>query len=717
MTTFVFFNTLKTSPKKFILLILTEKPSVAKSFGAALSVPYDKNLGFYTNGIIEITNCIGHLYGLAKPEEYDEKYSNWSFENLPIIPEKYLYKKNDEVLSQISKVSKLLQKHRNDKIVIATDADREGEVIARIVYHEAGLFDISECYRFWVSEALTPEVIKKGMSTLKPWKEYNELATRGFARQHADWLVGMNLSPYETLLAGHKITLPVGRVQTAILAAIAQRNNEVKNFKPTPYFQCVAHLKDNNGNRLDAILENPETKKYFFPNLNFYINHAKSFGDINKEISIKTETKRKTLNPPKLLSLTELQKIAAKDFNYSSSKTLEIAQKLYEEYKCLSYPRTPSSVMGDDDVALFKEKFELLKNDFSISKYCNKKLITKENKHIFNSKKLDSHHALIPLAKLPSDANQAEKNIYNIVASRFFMSCMDECVFNEKTLLIQNGKYLYKTNVKTPVSEGWKKAQKELAPNGARSETDELQQFDEKTAILKNTEILKKLTTPKKEFTETSLLAFMENPTMENSEEKLVGLGTPATRSDILSKLEEYKYVSKVSKKYYATDKAFFLLKLLFKNQLTAKIASISQTTEWEKQLESSPEEFEKHIIQFIKDCVKTHPEIENYEKQSIGLCPLCKGKIFEGPKSFFCQNIKSEPKCNFLIYKASFGGNITENDAKLLLSGKTTAAKTFKSKSGKSYKAKLHLNKETGKLEPEFMNSHKKKLAPFGAN
>lgn len=683
----------------------------------ALSIPYNKEFGFYTNRNIEITNCIGHLYGLAKPEEYDEQYKNWSFENLPIIPEKYLYKKNDDVLSQISKVSKLLQKHKNDKIIIATDADREGEVIARIVFQQAGLSDISNCYRFWVSEALTPEVIKKGMSALKPWSEYNELAKKGFARQHADWLVGMNLSPYETLLAGHKITLPVGRVQTAILAAIAQRNNEVKNFKPTPYFQCVAHLKDNAGNKLDALLINPETKKLFFSQINFYINQAKAFGDANKQISVQTETKRKTLNPPKLLSLTELQKIAAKDFDYSSSKTLEIAQKLYEEYKCLSYPRTPSSVMGDDDVTLFKEKFEFLKNDFSISKYCNEKLISKDNKHIFNSKKLDSHHALIPLAKIPSNANQAEKNIYNIVTRRFFMSCMDECVFDEKTLLISNGKYQYKASLKTPVSEGWKKADKLLAPNGAKSEIDELQEFDEKTAILKNTEIVKKFTTPKKEFTETSLLAFMENPTMENSEEKLVGLGTPATRGDILSKLEEYKYVSKVSKKYYATDKAFFLLKLLFKNPLTAKVASISQTTEWEKQLESSPEEFESHIIQFIKDCVKTHPEIENYEKQPIGFCPLCKGKVFEGPKSFFCQNIKAEVKCNFLIYKSSFGGNITENDAILLLSGKNTVTKTFKSKAGKNYKAKLHLNKETGKLEPDFVNSIKKKSAPNGAN
>ena len=174
------------------MLILTEKPSVAQSFSVALSIPFDKAQGFYTDGKTEITNCVGHLYELAKPEDYDESYKHWAFELLPIIPETYLYNQNEETARQVKKVSYLLKKHQSDKIVIATDADREGEVIARIVYKEAGLSDISSCYRFWVSEALTPEVIQKGMKNLKPWSEYNELAQKGFARQHADWLVGMN---------------------------------------------------------------------------------------------------------------------------------------------------------------------------------------------------------------------------------------------------------------------------------------------------------------------------------------------------------------------------------------------------------------------------------------------------------------------------------------------------------------------------------------------
>ena len=661
------------------MLILTEKPSVAQSFSVALSIPFDKAQGFYTDGKTEITNCVGHLYELAKPEDYDESYKHWAFELLPIIPETYLYNQNEETASQVKKVSYLLKKHQSDKIVIATDADREGEVIARIVYKEAGLSDISSCYRFWVSEALTPEVIQKGMKNLKPWSEYNELAQKGFARQHADWLVGMNLTPYETLLAGHKVTLPVGRVQTAILAAIAQRNNEVKNFVPQPYYQCIAHLRDNNGNKTEATLYNPENKKFFFQQINGYINQAHTFSETSKSITTECETKRKTLNPPKLLSLTELQKIAAKEFDYSSSKTLELAQSLYEKHKCLSYPRTPSSVLGDDDVELFREKFELFKSKYSLSKLSNEKLISVENKHIFNSKKLDSHHALIPLDFIPESATTAEKNIYEIVIRHFFMSCMDICVYDEKTIWIINGEYRYKTTLKTIVEEGWKKAEKQLAPIGAKKEKeeDELQMFDEKTCILKNTEIVKKLTTPKKEFTETSLLAFMENPSMEDSDDKLVGLGTPATRGNILSKLEEYKYVTKLSKKYYATEKAYFLLKLLFKNPLTAKIASINQTTQWEKELEYSPKDFETKIIQYIRECVKTHPEIENYEKQGIGKCPICGSKVLEGTKSYFCEKINKEPKCSFIIYKTAFNANITTNDVMLFLEGKQTGIST----------------------------------------
>ena len=668
------------------MLILTEKPSVAKSFADALGAARNK-AGFYENsqkGVV-ITNCVGHLYELAKPAEYNEAYRRFSFENLPILPKTFVYAKTVSTERQTVLVTKLLQKHRDDRIIIATDADREGEVIARIVLREAGITDTTRCRRFWVSEALTPDVIRKGMNETSPWSEYETLARQGFARQHADWLVGMNLTPYMTLLSGNRETFPVGRVQTAILAAVAQRNKEVKNFVPVPYYECAATLRDHDGNKTEALLINPESGKTFFMEQNAYIKTAKNWSDTNKDINVTAETKRKTLNPPRLLSLTALQKIAAKDFDYSASKTLEIAQKLYEEYKCLSYPRTPSDVLGDDDVALFREVFDRLKGLHEISKYCDINNISQDNKHIFNSKRLESHHALIPLSPMPENASQAEKNIYDTVTRHFFLCCMPPFVYDEKTLLIKNGEYTYKAVIKSTVDAGWKNADKDA--------DDDISAFNEKSAALLSVEILKKYTTPKKEFTETSLLSFMENPTGENSDEKLVGLGTPATRGSILKKLGDDGYIRKEGKKLIATDKGVFLLRLLFKNELTAKIAGIKQTTLWEKQLSESPETFEESIVAYVRQTVTQKQAVETFEKEGVGVCPLCGKKIMESEKSYYCTGWKADPKCGFAIWKSIMSAKISLNDAKLLLSGKTTGAKKLTKKDGSTFSAKLKLD------------------------
>ena len=676
------------------MLILTEKPSVAKSFSEALRAPKNK-AGFYENtqeGIV-ITNCVGHLYELAKPGEYNEAFRRFSFDNLPIIPDEYIYDTSASTERQTHLVTRLLQQHRRDEIIIATDADREGEVIARIVLREAGLSDGGNCRRFWVSEALTPDVIRKGLSETKPWVEYETLARQGFARQHADWLVGMNLTPYMTLLSGNRETFPVGRVQTAILAAIAQRNKEVKNFVPVPYYECEATLKDADGNKIKALLLNPKNKKTFFMEQDEHIRGALAYSGQDKKISATSEVKRKILNPPRLLSLTALQKIAAKEFDYSASRTLEIAQKLYEEYKCLSYPRTPSDVLGDDDVALFKEVFQKLSGLHEISKFCDERYIAQENKHIFNSKRLESHHALIPLAKLPESASPAEKNIYDTVTRHFFLACMPPFIYDEKTILAKNGAYTYKAVVKTTVETGWKAADK--------SDDDELCVFDETTASLVTAEIVRKLTTPKKEFTETSLLAFMENPTGEDSDEKLVGLGTPATRGSILKKLEDDGYVRKDGKKMIATAKGVFLLRLLFKNELTAKIAGIKQTTLWERQLAEDPETFERSIVNYIRQTVTQKQEIEAYEKEGIGTCPLCGKKVMESQKSYSCTGWNAEPKCQFAIWKTFMKTSISPTDARNLLSGKSTGSKKLTKKDGSTFSAKLKL--EAGEIKLVF--------------
>jgi len=683
-------------------IIIAEKPSVASSFSQALGG--HRKDGFFENDSYIITYCIGHLYELAKPFDYNPDFKRFSFEHLPLIPDPFLYIENDYTIKQTRIVEKILRNNKNAKIIVATDADREGEIIARIVLEKAGIKDISSCYRFWVSQALTKDVILKGIQDAKPLHFYNNLSNQGFARQKADWLVGFNFTPFITLTSGNKELFSVGRVQTALLNAIVQRDLEIKNFIKTPYYQCVAFVSDGE-NDIKALLINPNTKKTQFSEINAYIKNAKDYSDSHKAISIKSEVKRKQTNPPLLLNLTELQKIASKQFSYSPDKTLEITQKLYEEYKCVSYPRTPSRVLGSTDFALYKQMFNTLKSTYNhISMYCDESLINEKNIHIFNDKKLDSHHALIPLDFLPAKASEQEKNIYELITTYFFLVAMKPFVYDEKEMYIHNGEFVYKSIIKSIVSLGWKEAVKE-----SKKDEDEVY-FNEQKAYLKKCEIEKKYTTPKKEFTETSLLAFMENPTGIQTDEKLVGLGTSATRADIIKKLLTVKYIEKKGKNIIATDKGFFLIDLLQKNDVLKQITEIQQTTYWEKKLFENPQEFENEIISYVTNAMNQKP-VGNFSSvstsESLGTCPVCGLSILEGKSNFYCTGYKSNTPCVFKIWKNFVGSTITKQDVQNLLSGKNTKLKELTKKDGKKFKAKLKL--ENNQITFVFENVKKK--------
>jgi DNA topoisomerase-3 len=221
------------------MLILCEKPSVARDFAEALGCGGRR--GCYQNENATVTYCVGHLFELAKPESYHPSYKIWDVTKLPIIPETFRYKPIPDVASQTDTVLSLVQKHAGEPMVVATDAGREGELIARIVFKEAGMTDISRVKRFWVSEALTKDVILKGLEEAKPWQEYNRIALEGAVRQQADWLIGINLTRYMT--CGNYTLFSVGRVQTALLKAIATRNSEVARFIPVPFSELEAAIR------------------------------------------------------------------------------------------------------------------------------------------------------------------------------------------------------------------------------------------------------------------------------------------------------------------------------------------------------------------------------------------------------------------------------------------------------------------------------------------
>jgi DNA topoisomerase-3 len=416
---------------------------------------------------------------------------------------------------------------------------------------------------------------------------------------------------------------------------------------------------------------------------------------------------RKVRKPEKLLNITGLQKAAYKQFGYSPEKTLETAQALYEQHKCLSYPRTPSRVMGDNNVDLFREKFELLKKAYpQYAAYCDPALISGTNKHIFNSAALEDHHALIPLNLIPDTASTEEKNIYGIVLQSFFTVCMPDYIYLEKRIRFFSGSYTFIAAVRAAVQEGWRAAR----GKGEEEEegVQEVAAFDEKECRIVKTEKLTKKTRAPKEYTIDTLLSFMENPHNQEGAQ-LSGLGTPATRAEIIKKLFKGGYVTDSGKKLQSTEKGLFLLKQLRNHETLAKIADVSQTTKWEKELEEDPAVFERSVAAYIRSCIKKDERREVYQPAGIGNCPVCGRAVVESGKSYFCSGYKSEKPCMFSIWKEISGAKISVGEVAQLLAGKKTGVKRFISKkTGKEFTAKLYL-KEKKEITFEFTEGRKK--------
>jgi DNA topoisomerase-3 len=669
-----------------LTLILCEKPGVAKEFAKVLRCRPEK--GYYCNEGYVVTYCFGHLFELYSPEDYDPKYKKWKAEDLPVIPPVFKYKPKADAKAQIKCVTELLRRYRNDTILVATDAGREGELIARIMLGEAGVSGGQNCKRFWVSEALTEEVIRAGISTAGPLSAYDAVAEQGYARQRADWLAGINLTRYMSI--GNTGLFSVGRVQTALLNVIAVRNYAAANFVPVPYYELEVVLKDTGNNSIKALLVNPETNNTAFMNNQGYIAGALRHAKENPKAVCSLETKQRKEKPEKLLNITGLQKKAYKQFGYTPEYTLSVAQKLYEEYKCLSYPRTPSRVMGDNNVELFKEKFEILKTKYGgISRYCDGKLIAKENTHIFNSKELEDHHALIPLADIPGTANEAERDVFKIVINSFFTVCMPDCIFTENKVTVQNGQYRYRGGYKVIIDAGWRRPTGGDQKEAEEGEIQSVPSFDEKNCRITGGGILRKETRPPKEYSIDTLLSLMENPRNVQTGGRLHGIGTPATRAEIIKTLFDRNYIEENKKKLYATKKGGYLLAELKKDGDLERITDIKETAEWEIQLNENPDEFLRKIAEYVRKCVKTVRR-EQFEL-AVGKCPRCGGLVREGAKAYYCAN----KECGFHLFREIAGAKVGSGDAVLLITGKATGLKQCVSKAGKKFSAKFKLDKE----------------------
>ena len=586
------------------MLILTEKPSVAKDFAKALGCNFSSADKCFksADGSIFITNCVGHLFELNEPAAYNPAFKSWK--KLPVFPEQFHYHVSPELKDAARIVVGLLKNHKNDEILIATDADREGEIIARECLKAAGISDISRIRRFWVSQALTPVVIKDGISKAKALGNYDLLSEQGFARQHSDWLVGINGTRFVTNKSG--TLFPVGRVQTAVLSAISERCLAIKNFVPEKYYEIFGEFNPPNGAKIKGIYVdstgNTKLKDTFLANeLKRYLNSPV------KCLEVKSEKKESL--PPQLYSLNDLQKDAFRYFNYSAEKTLKLVQKLYEDYKCVSYPRTPSKVMGSQNVQLCSDLYQKFLTQyleyFVLHPFYK---IDASNKRIFNDSKLEAHHAIIPLEKLPVGASGDEENIYNLILERFMLAFAPVHVYEKQTVMLGVGNYQFKVEGRKVLDEGWQKFRRFTRllkeKDSDNEEVQILDSIDWNNLTLGSVEPVQKTTKPPKHFNEASILAFMENPKGESEDKKLAGIGTPATRHTFVPKLLRSKYIEIQNNNLVITRSGEKLLNLVRETPL-ASLADVGETTRWEEKLAQNPAVFESEIRDFIRSSIK----------------------------------------------------------------------------------------------------------------
>lgn len=597
-------------------LVIAEKPSVARDIARVLKC--NKNI----NGALEgsqyiVTWALGHLVTLADPEDYEKKYKEWKIEDLPIMPEKFKLEVMKQTGKQFQVVKTQIYRKEVDNIIIATDAGREGELVARLILEKVG--NHKPLKRLWIS-SVTDKAIKEGFLNLKDGKQYENLYDAAMCRAEADWLVGINAT--RALTCKHNAQLSCGRVQTPTLAIIEKREEEIKNFIPKPYYGLTARIGDLTFTWQDKKTKSTRTfQKDAMLSLLEHLN-----GKPAKVVNIKKTPKKSFA--PLLYDLTELQRDANKRFNFSAKETLNLMQRLYETHKVLTYPRTDSRYLTSDIVSTIKERLKAC----AAGPYqkLGGKLITqplKENAFYVNNQKVSDHHAIIPTEQYVQLEHMTaeERKIYDLVVRRFFAVLYPPYEYEETKVVIEIGTELFSAVGKNIKNLGWKMVYE-------KEEQEEEGILSQNIPSLKEQEILKPVqltltegkTTPPAHFNEATLLSAMENPTaymetkdkaMEKTLDETGGLGTVATRADIIEKLFSSFLLEKRGKDIYLTSKAKQLLELVPEDLRKPEL-----TADWEMKLSKIAKGSLKRTV-FMKD-------IRDYAEQLIEKIKTGEGKF-----------------------------------------------------------------------------------------
>ena len=670
-------------------LVIAEKPSVARDIAAVIGASENVDGVLRGNGYL-VTSAQGHLVRLKEPQEYDSKYVKWSIADLPIIPS-FEFVPIDNVKPVLARLDKLMNSKEVDEIICATDAGREGECIFRYIYNYVGCKKPFK--RLWIS-SLTAESIRNGFNHLLPAAEKDNMFSAGITRAKIDWIWGMNMTRLYTKHFGALCS--VGRVQTAVVNMIVQRDSEIEHFTKKPYFK----LKLDNGAEwfsdeldMDSFSTRAEAESM----------KAKCENSICKVVLVNTKQKKE--NRPLLFSLTSLQVEANDKLGFSAATTLAVMQSLYEK-KLLTYPRTDSSYLTEDMAAVLEERAGMLR---VMNEAADEVLAAGLNidSRIINNSKVSDHHAIIPTEYIANAAGAElsanEKAVLDMVITRFLAALSPQYEYTETEYVFEVCGEYFKCKTKTPKILGWKRFYADSGDeNAVTIAYAEGHSFEAKDLIISECE-----TQPPKRFKESTLLKSMENIDRRIEDKELSeyvserGLGTPATRAAIIERIIKVGYIERKGKQLISTDKGRKVISLL-----PDEIKSIEMTAAMELQLSAiengtiSADEVISAIVSKVKTIITAENSREHISlappREPIGKCPRCGGNVYKFVKHsktiFYCEN--SPKSCFFRIFEDDFfftskGKTITEAIMKkLLLCGKAKISGFKSERTGKTYDA-----------------------------
>lgn len=628
-------------------LVIAEKPSVAQSYAKNLSA-YKKQDGYMEGENCLVSWCLGHLAEYARPEEYDERYAKWQFDDLPIIPEKWKLQVSADKKKQFSVLKELMNREDIEYLVNGCDAGREGELIFQRVY------DLSGCRkpvrRLWIS-SMEDEAIRNGFHEMKDAGFYSNLCMAAVCRAQADWLIGMNATRAYTTKYYKKLV--VGRVQTPTLAMLTERQDRIEHFQKETFYRV--ELTDG---KLVAVSENITNKAD--------AELLAALCDGSEVIITELKREQKKVSPPKLYDLTSLQREANRYFGFTAKKTLDLLQELYEE-KLVTYPRTDSRFVTEDMIGTVEELAGKMPLMLPFVEYGQ---LGHNIKRVVNNEKVSDHHAILPtketVEKGIMDLSVDKKNLMILIGQQVLQAVGEDYLYEQTDVTVNCQKNEFTARGKTAVQMGFKDVEKAFRSHCVKTEKEdsdrqlEIPYGYQKGMQLFNVKAETSIhyTSPPKSFNEDTLLAAMETAGNKEFDEKTEkkGLGTPATRASTIEKLVASGYAQRKGKQIIPTAEGRELIRVMPEN-----LKSAGLTAEWENRLllmergELNGEQFMDDIVAMLEEilngCRKIPEEERNRfqtAKELIGKCPVCGSDIFEGKRNFYCSN----RQCDFALWK-----------------------------------------------------------------